>query len=219
MKKIYFNLILIYLVSTLLFLAPLHNSDKGAGHSDDTPETVSVYMTGTNTVTSIPLEAYAIGVVTSEMPSSFHIEALKAQAVAARTYAVARMQSDQNPEQHPQAPLCDTTHCQVYSSARDIPDKIKEAVDATASELLYYEGQVITDALYHASSGGRTENSEDIFVSAVPYLRSVDSPYEQTFSRNGHGVGMSQQGANGMAKAGYNYKKILSHFYTNTTVK
>ena len=209
MKKNVKLLFIIYIVSTVIFIPGMQHEHL----------TISVYITETNTVTSISLETYVTGVVASEMPSSFHIEALKAQAVAARTYAVAKMQSDENPEQHPQAPLCDTTHCQVYSNSKDIPDKIKETVDETASELLYYNGHVITDALYHASSGGRTENSEDIFVSAVPYLRSVDSPYEKSSSRNGHGVGMSQQGANGMANAGYNYKKILSHFYTNTTVK
>ena len=218
MKKHYKNILLIYLISTLFFLLGSNSSNNHSLFNDNLPKIISVYITETNTITSIPLETYVARVVASEMPSSFHIEALKAQAVAARTYAVAKIQSDQNPEQHPQAPLCDTTHCQVYSNSKDIPDKIKEAVDATASELIYYNGQVITDALYHASSGGRTENSEDIFVSAVPYLRSVNSPYEKTSSRNGHGVGMSQQGANGMAKAGYDYKKILSHYYSGTVV-
>ena len=219
MKKTYLKTILIYILSTLFFLGIISTPDNHTRTNDNTPKKVSVYLTKSMRIARVPLETYVAGVVTNEMPSSFHMEALKAQAIAARTYAVSKMQSDQNPEQHPLAPLCDTTHCQVYSAKRDIPDKIKEAVNETASELLYYNGQVITNALYHASSGGRTENSEDIFVSAVPYLRSVDSPYEQTFSRNGHGVGMSQQGANGMAKVGYDYKKILSHFYTNTTVK
>ena len=210
--------IFVYLISVLFFLASLHPSDNNSHLNNNDQEKVSVYLATHMTVIHLPLETYVAKVVASEMPSSFHIEALKAQAVAARTYAVAKIRSDQNPEQHPLAPLCDTTHCQVYSNSKDIPDKIKVAVSETACELLYYNGQIITDALYHASSGGRTENSEDIFVSAVPYLRSVDSPYEQTTERNGHGVGMSQQGANGMAKAGYNYKKILSHYYSGTVV-
>jgi stage II sporulation protein D len=219
MNKINCKIIVIYLISTIFFLTGINISDKNTRHSDNLPETVSVYLTDFQTISHIPLETYVSIVVANEMPSSFHIEALKAQAVAARTYAVAKIQSDQNSEQHPMAPLCDNTHCQVYNNNKYIHDKIKKAVSETTSELLYYNSQVITDALYHASSGGRTENSEDIFVSAVPYLRSVKSPYEQASQRNGHGVGMSQQSANGMARHGYDYKKILSHFYTNTTVK
>lgn len=218
MNKINCKIIVIYLISTIFFLTGINISDKNTRHSDNLPETVSVYLTDCKTIAYVPLETYVAIVVSNEMPSSFHSEALKAQAVAARTYAVSKMQTEHNSEQHPMAQLCNTTHCQVYSPEKDIPKKIKEAVNETASELLYYKGELITDALYHASSGGRTENSEDIFVSAVPYLRSVESPYEKSFSRSGHGVGMSQQGANGMAQAGYDYKKILSHFYTNTTV-
>ena len=214
MKKTHL-MIIIYFLSILLFLISMNSPP----HSNkDVQETVAVYLTDRMTVTHIPLETYVAKVVASEMPSSFHIEALKAQAVAARTYAVAKMQSKQNPAQHPLAPLCDSTHCQVYSPDITIHQKIKTAAYETASELLYYDGELVTNALYHASSGGRTENSEDIFVSAVPYLKSVNSPYEKDFDRNGHGVGMSQQGANGMAKAGFNYKKILSHYYSGTVV-
>ena len=218
MKNIHLKIIFIYLISTLLFLVGFNTSGQGSTQKDNIQRTVPVYLTDSKTISHIPLETYVTGVVASEMPSSFHIEALKAQAVAARTYAIAKIQADQNPERHPLAPLCDTTHCQVYSNDKDIPGKIKEAVSETASELLYYNEELVENALYHASSGGHTENSEDIFVSAVPYLRSVNSPYEETASRNGHGVGMSQHGANGMAKAGFDYKKILSHYYSGTVV-
>lgn len=208
MKKNVKLLLIIYIISTIIFITGKQHEHLA----------VSVYITDTNTVTFIPLETYVTGVVASEMPSSFHIEALKAQAVAARTYAVSKVKSGVNPNVHPLAPLCDTTHCQVYSSDKNIPDKIKKAVNETASQLLYYNDELIENALYHASSGGHTENSEDVFVSAVPYLKSVESPYEKTSSRNGHGVGMSQHGANGMAKAGYSYKEILSHYYSGTFV-
>ncbi len=217
MKKTHL-IILVYLVSTLLFLISTDSPDKKLRSNDDTQEIVAVYLTNSMTVTHVPLETYVARVVANEMPSSFHLEALKAQTVAARTYAAAKMQADNNPVQHPLAPLCDTTHCQVYSNNKNIPDKIKNAVNETEAELLYYDGELVTNALYHASSGGTTENSEDIFVSAVPYLKSVNSPYEKDYDRNGHGVGMSQQGANGMAKAGYDYKKILSHYYSGTVV-
>ena len=217
MKKTHL-IILVYLISALLFLISTDSPDKKLRSNDDTQEMVAVYLTDIMTVTHVPLETYVARVVASEMPSSYHIEALKAQSVAARTYAMAKMQSDQNPAQHPLAPLCDSVHCQVYSSNITIPQKIKNAVQETESELLYYDGELVTNALYHASSGGQTENSEDVFVSAVPYLKSVDSPYEKNCDRNGHGVGMSQHGANGMAKVGFNYKKILSHYYSGTVV-
>ena len=213
MKK----LTLIYIISTLLFLLFCHIPET----KHDTPATISVYRTSTGTITVIPIEQYVQNVVACEMPSSYHIEALKAQAVACRTYAASRKTGSVNPKAHPIAPLCDTTQCQVYNDSFNHAvdwDKIKKAVCETESEMLYYNDEVISDALYHASSGGRTENSEDVFVSALPYLRSVDSPYEDTAVRNGHGVGMSQQGANGMAKAGYSYKKILSHYYSGTVV-
>lgn len=200
-----------YILSTIYFL-PFNTCRT-------VPQTmIPVYITKSHIITYIPLETYVTGVVSSEMPSSFHIEALKAQAVASRTYAVARVRSDKNPSAHPLAPLCDSTHCQVYSDTEKISPKVKEAVIETASQLLYYDGELAKDTLYHASSGGHTENSEDVFVSVVPYLKSVESPYEDTFSRNGHGVGMSQHGANGMAKAGFDYKKILSHYYSGTVV-
>jgi len=210
MKKI----LLLYISSTIIFLLLCCTPST----SEPGTVMISVYRTATGTISLIPLENYVAGVVTCEMPSSFHIEALKAQAVASRTYAVAKIKATKNPSAHPLAPLCDSTHCQVYSDTENISQKIKEAVSETASELLYYNGVLAKDTLYHASSGGRTENSEDVFVSAVPYLKSVTSPYEETSSRSGHGVGMSQQGANGMAKAGYDYKKILSHYYSGTVV-
>ena len=284
----------------------------------DTPESISVYRCDSKKTESVDFEEYIKGVVSGEMPSTFHIQALKAQAVAARTYSLARViraEKNGNPKAHPDAPLCDSTHCQVYRSPSELKDlkgekwmedgwnKISKAVDDTEGELLYYDGNLVEQALFHSSSGGKTENSEDVFASAVPYLVSVESPYEDeathkneknsfsidefsskikkacpsidfgsitssniriisrssggrvekmqigngviegrnvrealglpsanfeikttddtiTFTSNGsgHGVGMSQYGANGMAKEGYDYKKILSHYYSGTEV-
>lgn len=270
------------------------------------PAKIKVLRTETNKVEKIDTEDYIKGVVACEMPSSFHEEALKAQAVAARTYAVAAIIDSENygnPEAHPRAPLCDTTHCQVYKDDVKIDDKVKTAVDDTEGQLLYYKGKLVKQALFHSSSGGFTENSEDVFAAAVPYLVSVESPYEEkathknektalsirdfsakikacypdmdfgnitadsikiiersdgnsvskirignevlsgrqvrealglasanftvkaddksiTFTSNGsgHGVGMSQYGADGMAREGYDYKKILSHYYSGTDI-
>lgn len=284
----------------------------------EVPETLDVYRTESGKTEEIDFEDYVKGVVSGEMPSEFHLEALKAQAVAARTYSLARVlnaRESGNPQAHPEAPLCDSTHCQVYRSEAELAQlkgdawmddgwqKICKAVDDTKGQLLYYRGHLVEQALFHSSSGGKTENSEDVFASAVPYLVSVDSPYEEdathqdeshsftadqlasalrtaypdvnfgtvepssieilsrssgdrvkeikigsatltgrqvrealklpsanftvdvsgdtvTFTSNGsgHGVGMSQYGADGMAEKGYDYKEILSHYYSGTEV-
>lgn len=282
------------------------------------PETINVCRFEQNRTETIRFEDYVKGVVAGEIPASFHEEALKAQSVAARTYSLARMlnaEKNGGPEAHPAAPLCDTTHCQVYRDEAELADlkgadwmteswpKICTAVDATRGQLLYYDGKLVEQALFHSSSGGKTENAEDVFTAAVPYLVSVESPYEEdathqneknafsitelasslraaypdtsfgemnagsikilsrssggrvdeiqignavltgrqirealelpsanftisvsdgivTFTSNGsgHGVGMSQYGADGMAKSGYTYQEILNHYYSGTEV-
>lgn len=231
--------IFIYITSIIFFLftgsgksasAESHNSALGSTDkevSEKAPILVSVYREKTGMLTTVPLESYVCCVVASEVPGSFHEEAIKAQAVAARTYVTAKLRSAKEsgcPVAHPLAPVCDTTHCQVYDDAaaldrRESWSKVSDAVKATEGEMLYYDGELLEHALFHASSGGKTENSEDVFVSAVPYLKSVDSPYETAYSRNGHGVGMSQQGANGMALAGYSYEDILAHYYSGAYVR
>lgn len=282
------------------------------------PDTVDLYRTEAERVETVDFEDYVKGVVSGEVPSEFHREALKAQAVAARTYSAARIikaREGGNPQAHPSAPLCDSTHCQVYRSPEELEElkgegwmdkgwkKISSAVEATEGQLLYYKSRLVEQALFHSSSGGKTENSEDVFASAYPYLVSVDSPYETqathrneknsfsmeefsekiktaypqkdfgsvtassiyvesrsqggrvdemkigsailsgrqvrealglpsanftveasentvtfTSSGSGHGVGMSQYGADGMAREGYDYKEILSHYYSGTEV-
>ncbi|MFR8236001.1 MAG: stage II sporulation protein D [Anaerovoracaceae bacterium] len=285
----------------------------------DTPETVSVWISGEGKAEEIDFEEYVACVTASEMPSTFDEEALKAQSVAARTYAMAKIlkYGEKRPESHPDAPLCDTTHCQAYKSEDKLIEihedgweesgfkKVRKACEATEGELLYYDGELVTQPLFFSSSGGQTENSEDVFTGAYPYLVSVSSPYEENAShqneekefsfeeiktllakaypdrtlgsvsassieiisrtdggrvekmqvgeasfkgteiRNalglssslfsisfsgdgsriiftsdgfGHGVGLSQYGADGMAKEGSGYKEILSHYYTGTEV-
>jgi stage II sporulation protein D len=281
------------------------------------PEAIKVYRHASGNTEFIPFENYVKGVVSGEMPASFEMEALKAQAVAARTYSLSKIirSGDGGSPDHPDAPVCDDTHCQVYRSPEELAGiksaewmatgwpKIQEAVDSTKGQLMYYQGSLVEQPLFHSSSGGKTENSEDVFVSALPYLRSVDSPYETAaphqneqvavplsefrqkigkFNSNlksgsvnadtlkvlersaggrvaaiqvgnltlkgreirdifglrsanfsvslqgdtvlfttdgyGHGVGMSQYGANGMAQAGYSYIDILTHYYTGVEV-
>lgn len=280
---------------------------------------IKVYNAKNKKAVEIPLEDYIKGVVASEMPAKFHIEALKAQAIAARTYAISRsMRFSEGHPDHPKAPLCASTHCQVYRSKDDLQEihgdkwiedfwvKIEEAVYSTSRMLIYYGGEII-EPLYHSTSGGQTEDSVHVFANDSPYLKSVESPYEEEapkfkeikeftlnefleilnkefkgikiskdnfldkikliektpsgrvkkiaidevviegrdirnlFNLNstnftisydkkinlieivtygyGHGVGMSQWGANGMAKTGKTYEEILKHYYQGVEIE
>ena len=280
---------------------------------------IKVYDTRTQEVVKLSLEDYVKGVVAAEMPGEFHIEALKAQAVASRTYALHKMNKfNEGHPDHPQAPLCTGVHCQAFLSIKELEEahskkwmnkywaKIEEAVEDTAGEVIYY-GKEIAEPLYHSTSGGMTEDVRDVFSNDSPYLKSVSSPYEEgapkfkdistfkvdeflsklkkkypgvnitkenlpekvklversesgrikkvmidgqvvsgseireIFNLNstnfkiiynpktemvdietigyGHGVGMSQWGANGMGKKGKKYKDILKHYYTGVEIK
>jgi stage II sporulation protein D len=258
---------------------------------------VTLYRS-TGIVITIPLEDYIVGVVGAEMPASFHLEALKAQSVAARTYALKMMNENKL--------LTDTTAHQVYKDDGQLKvmwgsdfstyyNKIKSAVSATKGEYVSYNNKYI-DAVYHSTNNGKTESSLDVFGNYYPYLVSVNSPWDKVASSYlrevtkdfntinsllgislnqdslitiesrttgdsinvikiddnsftgksireklglrstdfdiiigengvnfvtrgyGHGVGMSQYGANGMAKDGYNYRNILNHYYTGTSI-
>ncbi len=264
---------------------------------------VRVYREQTNTIDTVPIEEYVVGVLAGEMPISFHIEALKAQAVASRSYVMKQIEKNINKEYD----VVDTVMNQVYldkeylmqtwsSSYSDNINKIKLAVLSTKGEYLSYDGKV-AEALFFSTSPGITENSEEIFVSSEPYLRSVASIWDEIspvykvniiytllefcnllnleyqdkldieivektstgrikkikinnkeFTGNyicsklglnstyfeiiqeaskiiivnkgyGHGVGMSQYGAEGMAQAGYTYDKILEHYYKGIEIK
>ncbi len=245
----------------------------------------------------LPLEEYIEGVVLAEMPASYNEEALKAQSVAARTYAVNKMRSNV----HEGGALCtDYSCCQAYVAPENYTGgeenlkKVKKAVLSTAGVIMTYDGEPIT-AVFHAMSAGQTASAKDVWGSDVPYLKPVDSSLEKneenfettlkvpisefteklktlssdytgeldvppperdgsgyirritvggvTFSGNslrnlfslrstnfnlgfdngfavftvrgyGHGVGMSQHGANLLAQNGENYKEILKTYYT-----
>lgn len=314
--------ICIPLLAGLIFGRDEEEEEPGPGKIT-VPETISVWLEDEQEIQELDFEEYVTCVVACEMPSDFDEEALKAQSVAARTYAMSKIiRSEDSPQQaHPETPVCDTTHCQVYKPEEELisiheegwdkegMEKIKKAVEATKGQMLYYNGQLVTQPLFFSSSGGQTENSEDVFVSAYPYLVSVESPYEDeathtdeekrftlaemkqalagdfpdrptgtlnadnikiisrteggrvaqmtagsatfkgteirtalglssalfsisfegsggengttivfTSDGSGHGVGMSQYGADGMAKAGSDYIQILTHYYTGTQV-
>lgn len=155
--------------------------------------TVRVLDKATGKINTIPLEQYLIGVVAAEMPAKFELEALRAQAVAARTYTVKRMfwyGAKPNPE-HPNAEVCtDPAHCQAWITAVEQKkrwglikystniDRIKTAVRMTRGLVVTYNDGLI-DPVYHGSCGGKgTENAEDVWSNPIPYLRSVDCSSE-----------------------------------------
>ena len=255
----------------------------------------------TGKIENVNLEDYIIGVVSAEMPASFEVEALKAQAVAARTFAMYKKNTrnldydliigvkDQAYKTNEQ--LLKTWNVLFFNNYL----KIRDAVLSTKDEVLTYNDEII-NAFYFSMSNGKTENSELVFSEALPYLQSVESSwdneslnnylYEKVISKEdfcnslgiscesvtisdevrsssnrvlslkindivfkgtdirtklglrstdfviredgsnylittkgyGHGVGMSQYGANGMAKEGHSYLEILSHYYQNTKI-
>lgn len=143
---------------------------------------IKVLNVENNEVMTLDLEDYLVGVVAAEMPAGFGEEALKAQAVAARTYAYSRLQAA---EPGALAPLStDPATCQAWISAQEqqkrwgnnyltYSKKIAQAVQATQGELITYQGQPI-EPLYHAScGGGRTESSKDVWGGDRPYLVGV----------------------------------------------
>ncbi|MCL2203529.1 MAG: SpoIID/LytB domain-containing protein [Defluviitaleaceae bacterium] len=116
-------------------------------------------------------EEYLFGVIPAEMPPNWHMQALMAQAVASRSYLFSR--SLEGPHAHQGFNLCDTTCCQVYRGAGHEHANTTHAVNATRGVMVFHEGRVIS-AVYFSSSGGATDNSENAWVEARPYLRSVN---------------------------------------------
>ncbi|WP_405154169.1 stage II sporulation protein D [Paenibacillus sp. FSL K6-0108] len=274
---------------------------------------VRVYLSASGTTMNLPLEDYVTGVVAAEMPAEFRLEALKAQAIAARTFIVRRLAAnDTSGIPSGEADVTDTVSHQVFIPPEQVKadwtrlgkakewEKLQQAVRESKDAVMTYQGKAIT-ASFFSTSNGYTENAEDVWGNAVPYLKSVDSPWDKslapgfketitlkrseilqklnlganaipvsaqqsggwmevlsttqghrikemqiagkTFSGPevrkllglrssqfswktdgdevqittygyGHGVGMSQWGANGMAQEGHTATQILKHYYT-----
>lgn len=151
------------------------------------PCIVVVWNHKTQELMRLPLEEYLMGVVAAEAPVSFELEALKAQAIVARTYTVAKLRrtGGRGCDKRPEADICtDPTHCQAWLSKEDAManwpffkqrgywQKICQAVLETEGLVITYQGKLI-DAVYHSTCGGSTENSEDVWTNQVAYLRSV----------------------------------------------
>lgn len=148
---------------------------------------VRVYLADEKRVEELPLEQYIFGVVAAEMPSDFELEALKAQAMVARTYIVRRLvRHDTSGVPVENADVTDTITHQAYLSRNELQrtmtaDKlarISEAVQATRGIVLTYRQEPI-EALFFSTSNGYTENSEEYWSQRIPYLRSVASPWDQ----------------------------------------
>ncbi|WP_341480436.1 stage II sporulation protein D [Clostridium cibarium] len=162
---------------------------KGEGIEVKGTDKVKMYDTKKQQIVELNLEDYVAGVVAAEMPADFGDEALKAQAVAARTFYFSRRLSPC--EEAHGAEICNSTHCQVYMSKEDRMNnwsksegeknwnRILNAVNSTKEEVLVYEGEIAKHPQFFAISSGKTENSEDVFADNVPYLKSTDSHGEE----------------------------------------
>ena len=147
-----------------------------------------MYRTAFNEIQKLPLESYLIGVVAAEMPADFEKEALKAQALTARTYIVNQLIQNNRVGLPDDADVSDSEMHQVYKNDRELKElwgsdyswkikKITEAVQETSGQILTYEGSPIT-ATFFSTSNGYTENSEDYWKTSFPYLKSVASPWD-----------------------------------------
>lgn len=172
---------------------------------------IIVYNTGKGltVINEVDLEIYIQGVVPSEMPSSWNIEAHKAQAIAARSYAIANLGKRAKSGYD----LKDTPEDQAYGGASSETIRTNEAVKETKGQVLVYGNKVIP-AYYHSSSGGYTVNSGAVWYKDLPFVKSVPS-FDGNLPKRGHGIGMSQHGANTLANYGYNAYQILGYFYQN----
>ena len=166
---------------------------------------VNLANSGLTLINKLPLEDYLKGVVPAEMPSRWNTEALRAQAIAARSYAVATRNAGKHTSKG--FDLVDTTADQAYGGASAEKFSTNKAVEDTKGIVLVQDQKVLP-TYYHASSGGQTK----VWNSGSSFLQSFPS-FDYGLKKNGHGVGMSQNGANNMAAQGYNAYQILNYFY------
>lgn len=165
-----------------------NQSEKAAAQT--APDAQTVRLLDGSAVTELSMEEYLTGVLLSEMPADFELEARKAQAVAARTFTCRKLLQPK----HENADVCaDFSCCQAWTSREQLQQKYgasfdtvweaaREAVRQTAGEVLRYDGQLI-DAVYFSCSGGATEAAVAVWGTDVPYLQAVESPGEEAAPR------------------------------------
>lgn len=188
------NIIKILLVSAILVAIPFvtvtffNNSKKK--ETKQITKTIPVYVVSEDKVINMDINQYLKEVVAAEMPAEFHEEALRAQAIAARTYLVNRMDKntvESNSDYHKGAYICtDSTHCKAWISEKKIKQKwgnkksseywkkISDSVDSTSELIITYKNKPIS-AVFHSTSSGNTENAKDVWGGEVEYLVSVKS--------------------------------------------
>ncbi len=189
MKRI-LAVVLAVLFATLFI--PLIIVSLLSGTNDVPPETVSVYIKSEDRAEDMDISEYLKRVVSAEMPADFEPEALKAQAVAARTYLISRMNAaadGNSAEEHKGADVCtDSAHCQAYITeearretwtekgidADEAWKKISDAVTDTDNLIMTYGGEPVS-AVFHSASSGKTERAADVWGEDIPYLQSVES--------------------------------------------
>ncbi|HEY5584288.1 MAG TPA: stage II sporulation protein D [Ruminiclostridium sp.] len=203
-------MIIIVVLLPLIIVRSCATVEEPKPSENESNITINVYIADQKKVVKMQLEEYLLGVVAAEMPASFEIEALKAQAIAARTYALGRevkiYGSGAADILHSGADVCtDPAHCQAWISKDTAMkrwgllysfknwNKICKAVNATSGQVIKYNN-VLINPLFHANSGGHTENSEDVWEgTAEPYLRGVESFGEDTFSQYENQVILEQK--------------------------
>jgi len=173
---------------------PIRPEPLGSSAKQRADEQLMVKVLINGRVEELRMFDYLFGVVAAEMPADFPTEALRAQAVAARTYTENKMLAARgesgSPEQHKGADVCDDYHhCKAYISrenaakrwgdkADEYAENIEAAVRDTDSLVVVYEEQPIV-AVFFAQSGGRTESAQSVWGADIPYLKTVDSPGEE----------------------------------------
>ena len=182
MKKVIIVVSLIILIP--YFVVTLFIKDENVKFEVVTNNIVRVKREKTKEIINVPLEEYVVHVLAGEMPVSFENEALKAQAVAARSFVIRKMQMNTKKDYD----VVDTISDQVYLDDETLKknwqknyeknmNKMRQAVIDTKGEYLTYDDEVI-QAFFFSTSSGKTENSEEVFTSAEPYLVSVDSSWD-----------------------------------------
>lgn len=175
----------------------------------EVPSVIRVLMPD-NTVVVMTTDEYLKGVVPSEVPPSWNMNALKAQAVAARCYASVNFKHNSQG-----ADVCTSTHCQVWKTTQH--SRTSQAVEETSNFSARYAGSII-NALFFSHCNGTTRNNEAVWNGTpVPYLRSKSCICGFT-SHNAHGVGMCQYGAQAMALKDSTWESILTWYYTGATI-
>ena len=190
MKKVIVVIVAVLLVTVLIPLFTYIKNGKYEKPGPEAEETLNVYIKDEDRVIQMNKSQYLKEVVSAEMPADFELEALKAQAVAARSYLESRRNAYKvsgTPEEHKGAEICtDSTHCKAWISenkrrelwgidANKNWDKISRAVTETEGQIITYNGEVIS-AVFHSTSSGKTEASKDVWGGDKPYLVSVESP-------------------------------------------